>query len=184
LAKGLSLGQLASSVGRTASSVRRWEKDEAVPPEDVVDRLAAVLDIDRGELEPDLDDGGEDVAPAATSPVDSRYAMLAPDLDQDTEALAVPVVSASEAREPDAAEAEESGDEPESVNPVLVWLSEFWDPEQRGRYYVRAALTTVVLVVMAFVLIWALGALLRALGEFWDSIGSSEDALSLLRPGL
>ena len=65
LAHGLSLGQLASAVGRTASSVRRWEKDDALPTAAVLDQLADLLEIDRRELEhsPDSEDttatGGE-----------------------------------------------------------------------------------------------------------------------------
>ena len=65
LAHGLSLGQLASAVGRTASSVRRWEKDDAMPTAAVLDQLADLLEIDRRELElsPDSEDttatGGE-----------------------------------------------------------------------------------------------------------------------------
>lgn len=60
LAKGLSLGQLASTVGRTASSVRRWEKDEAYPTSAVLDQLADLLDIDRTVLERSPD--GEDTS--------------------------------------------------------------------------------------------------------------------------
>lgn len=184
MAKGLSLGQLASSVGRTASSVRRWEKDEAVPPADVVDKLAAVLEVDRDELAlaPEAVDAG--AAPTVSAPVDPRYAMLTPDVDQDTEALATPVAPSADAPAATVPEPEPAEGGADMVNPVVVWLREFWDPEQRGRYYVRAALTAVVLLVFALVLVWALGALLRALGEFWDSIGSSEDALGAFMSGL
>lgn len=184
LAKGLSLGQLASSVGRTASSVRRWEKDEAMPPDDVVDRLAEVLDVDRIDLEPVSEPDAPPGSPTTSTPVDSRYAMLSPDVDEETEAIAVPVASTSDGRETAIPEPEEDEDATKAVNPVLAWLGEFWDPEQRWRYYVRAGLTTVVLLLMVIILIWAMGALLRALGEFWDSIGSSEEVLGIVRSAL
>jgi transcriptional regulator with XRE-family HTH domain len=50
LDKGLSLGQFASAVGRSPSSVRRWERGEAAPSADVVGDVAAVLDLDTEEF--------------------------------------------------------------------------------------------------------------------------------------
>ena len=50
LDKGLSLGQFASAVGRSSSSVRRWERGESTPSADVVGDVAAVLDLDTQEL--------------------------------------------------------------------------------------------------------------------------------------
>ena len=51
LARGLSLGQLATAVGRTAATVRAWERSQHAPAPDVLDRLAVALDIDQEELE-------------------------------------------------------------------------------------------------------------------------------------
>ena len=51
LALGYSLGQLATKVGRTAATVRTWERGEAVPNEESRAALESVLDIDPGELE-------------------------------------------------------------------------------------------------------------------------------------
>ena len=50
LDKGLSLGQFASAVGRSSSSVRRWERGESTPSADVVGDVAAVLDLNTKEL--------------------------------------------------------------------------------------------------------------------------------------
>jgi transcriptional regulator with XRE-family HTH domain len=50
LNKGLSRGQLASSVGRSQSTVRRWERGESVPAADVVDDLAAALGLNADEF--------------------------------------------------------------------------------------------------------------------------------------
>ncbi len=49
---GLSQARLAEMVGRTATTVRRWERGEVSPPDDVVERLAAALEVDAGELRP------------------------------------------------------------------------------------------------------------------------------------
>jgi transcriptional regulator with XRE-family HTH domain len=46
LARGLSLGQLATAVGRTAATVRSWERGQHFPAADVVDRLADALQIE------------------------------------------------------------------------------------------------------------------------------------------
>ena len=51
LAAGLSLGQLATNVGRTAATVRAWERDQHFPAADVIDRLAMALDIGADEIE-------------------------------------------------------------------------------------------------------------------------------------
>ena len=41
LARGRSLSQLAAAVGRSSSSVRRWERDEVPPAIGIIDELAA-----------------------------------------------------------------------------------------------------------------------------------------------
>lgn len=51
LALGLSLGQLATKVGRTAASIRKWERGEDFPPWDERDKLAAVLSITVPDIE-------------------------------------------------------------------------------------------------------------------------------------
>ncbi len=49
---GLSQARLAELVGRTATTVRRWERGEVAPPEDVLDQLAAALDVAPEQLQP------------------------------------------------------------------------------------------------------------------------------------
>ncbi len=51
LARGLSLGQLATAVGRTAATVRAWERGQHSPAHDVLGRLAVALEVDEDELE-------------------------------------------------------------------------------------------------------------------------------------
>ena len=50
LDKGLSREQLASAIGRSASTVERWERAESAPSVDVVGDLAAALDLNEAEL--------------------------------------------------------------------------------------------------------------------------------------
>lgn len=50
MALGYSLGQLATKVNKTASSIRGWEKGDAFPDEDEVGALADALDLDEALL--------------------------------------------------------------------------------------------------------------------------------------
>lgn len=50
LALGYSLGQLATKVNKTASSIRAWERGDAVPTDEESDDLAAALDLDAALL--------------------------------------------------------------------------------------------------------------------------------------
>lgn len=310
LAKGLSLGQLASAVGRTASSVRRWEKDEAYPTSAVLDQLSEMLDIERDVLEPDGRDtsatGGEAVydvpavfgtteeaagppsgeilsgvqadeeAEDATNgtvvdvviagevdaqPVITEGARLEePSIsggevgvesqkaeDAEPEELSVPSVGAES--EPvlappptvdpaaatmpvavpqfpvdgapsttEAGEAESTVEQPGLVDEETEALlypvppkkepaagpppppvqRTWWNPlrplrqgDQQWRYYLRGALTVIVLLLLAWGLVWAFGELSTALSDLWDTFGRTSDtsegqaAASLLsaRPG-
>ena len=49
LSKGMSMGQLATAVERSTASVRRWERDQGVPTETVVQDLIVVLNLDEAE---------------------------------------------------------------------------------------------------------------------------------------
>jgi transcriptional regulator with XRE-family HTH domain len=59
LGLGLSLGQLASQVSRTAATVRAWERGERVPDAATIRKLASVLGADAAELQ-DAADGMAD----------------------------------------------------------------------------------------------------------------------------
>lgn len=291
LAHGLSLGQLASAVGRTASSVRRWEKDDAMPTAAVLDQLADLLEIDRRELElspdsedttatggeaaVDLPDGGssagdeppsgeilgesspgsDDAAnssdhvvevvvvsapgdvisaetatpagvpsattsPAVVAPAEAEPATLETPTTEEVDAtpapepaasplvppavvdpaaatmpVAVPPATAavSPPPKPTIAEPEPLPSTPDTeglVFPVPTrsepaaapapsrWqnpLRSLRGGDQQWRYYLRGALTVIVLVVLAWALVWAFGELFSALGELWDTFGRSSD---------
>ena len=78
LARGLSLGQLATAIGRTAATVRSWERGQHLPAVDVVERLATSLGVEQSRLEdlmfqdpPSLtvvsDDADDDATPSAAT---------------------------------------------------------------------------------------------------------------------
>jgi transcriptional regulator with XRE-family HTH domain len=76
LEKGLSLGQLATKLGHTAASVRRWERSEDVPSNALIVRIAEVLDLDERALRASLA-----VAPAA-EPAPSPEPETVPESEQ------------------------------------------------------------------------------------------------------
>ena len=76
LALGYSLGQLATKVGRTAASIRAWERGDTLPTVDEAEALAAALDLDHVQLAAmavaqsaidATESAAEDAAPAAGS---------------------------------------------------------------------------------------------------------------------
>ncbi|MGI9584852.1 MAG: helix-turn-helix domain-containing protein [Acidimicrobiia bacterium] len=148
LKKGLSLGQLAAAVGRSSSSVRRWERGEVAPAIAVIDDLADALD-----LEPDV------LRAARPGPVSDSgvrpTTIEQPVVPEEPPALPEPQ---PEPQEP-AASRGMFGDAVEAVRSAgASWSG-----------WLRGALTAAFLLVMLIVLIWALGELFTALGDVWDS---------------
>ncbi len=158
LGKGMSLGQLAAAVGRSSSSVRRWERGEVPPAIGIIDDLARVLDLDPDELRslrPESDPVAEfhepDTPPSAT-PIDviPRIESTGPAF----EPVPPPDAGPSRIRPPGFI-----GDVVEVVRGATAsWTG-----------WIRGLLTFAVLLVMAIVLVWALGELFDALGEVWNS---------------
>ena len=157
LEKGMSLGQLAAAVGRSSSSVRRWERGEVPPAIGIIDDLATVLDLDPDELrslrpEPDpVTELDEPDTPSPATPIDviPRIESTGPVFEPAPQPDAVP------ARRPPGF----LGDVVEVVRGATAgWTG-----------WIRGLLTFAVLLVMAVVLVWALGELFGALGEIWDS---------------
>jgi transcriptional regulator with XRE-family HTH domain len=74
---GLSQAQLGELVGRSASSIRSWERDVATPTDpSVLTALSAILDIDGRAL---FDKAGVETPPEETHPtVEESLASLAP----------------------------------------------------------------------------------------------------------
>ncbi len=197
IARRLSLGQLAGEVGRPAASVRRWERDESMPSDEIRERLAEVLGLDPALLHR-LAEGAEASEPV-TAPVAASGASVASDapdragppdpfLDGPTEAMAVPPLPVV-APAPVAAEVRDQTDEP-AVTPTgpLDRLAHYrailFDPDEPWLGYLRGALTVVAFIVMAWILLWALGELGTAIGDFFDTFKKNPDDVSALVVGL
>jgi len=149
IARGMSMGQLAAAVERSTASVRRWEKGEGMPSDTVVHRLMAVLDIDDGEY----------------TVVDAQVADVAVGRDvpgRVSESMRATSIATGRAAPPG-----ESGAD-ESPGP----LKRFLDPEKPWLGYLRALLTIVTLGLLAWLLLWALGGLVDAVGSIWQSLWS------------
>jgi transcriptional regulator with XRE-family HTH domain len=163
LAKGMSMGQLASAVGRTAASVRRWERDEVLPAADVVQRLAEVLDIDPDDLavhpSPPGDDeeSGDDAMPPTPGP------------GVETDAMPVPVVEAVTTVSP-----EIDAEPPAETRGIGYYVDHLFDPDRPYLGYLRATLTVVVALILLWILVWAVGELFEALGRVWDQFSRDE----------
>ncbi|MCL1601285.1 MAG: helix-turn-helix transcriptional regulator [Actinomycetia bacterium] len=164
LEKSMSLGQLASAVGRSSSSVRRWERGEVAPAASVLPKLSAILEIDIQSL----------LGDQATSAGSKEESSQDKAVDERISTVEQPVIADSEPQAPI----------PQDVPTVPPSseggrLSSLWDSVRKGGQgwmgWIRGALTVVALVVMLFVLVWALGELFSALGSVLDSfdVGSN-----------
>ena len=173
LARGMSMGQLASSVGRTAASVRRWERDEVVPGSDVVLMIAEVLELDPETLAALAASDGEDPdeaeavveAVVEASPPEPEPPAASPMTD------AMPIVQPAPTTVSPQLEVD-----PHPARPTLrYYLDHLLDPERPYLGYLRAAATVVVGFVLLWILVWALGALFTSLGEVWDQFDRGPD---------
>lgn len=145
LEKGMSLSQLAAAIGRSSSSVRRWERGEVPPAIGIVDELASVLDLEADQLRTRSGDA-EPSGPAS-----------AHDVDESAPATAQPPAPSATGKPrgiiADIIDAFSSIDIPK-----VAWL--------------RGALTTGALIVMFIIFVWAMGELWGALREVWGSFGT------------
>jgi len=156
LEKSMSLGQLASAIGRSSSSVRRWERGEVTPAVSVLPKLAAILEID------------PEIFKAATSPAaDAGTGEHSSTLEQ-------PVVGG------DADSVREHDQSPGQVSDSDTGLfADTWRAITSGGRgwigWIRGFLTAGVLLLMLLVLLWAVGELFGALGAVLDSfdVGST-----------
>jgi len=156
LDRGMSLGQLANEVGRSSSSVRRWERDEVAPALGIVPALADALGVPADELEqrrPGIDGSDEE-------PVEEER------LTHTT--MEQPAVPATAPVDPGGSAASTSrlgffGD---------LWQSVF-DEKESWIGWARGAATAVILIIMLVVFLWAVGELFSALSEVWDSLDTN-----------
>lgn len=244
---GLTQAQLAEQVGRTGTTVRRWERGEAMPGTDVLEDLATALRVSPQLLDAAAtaprphDEAPADQPPVAAkqpsappkqpsaspttpqarpatpvtpapppkaqpqerppifpprsvTPTERHRLVVPPEPDPDEQptvaapapvAAAVPSVEAQVAPMPvktprTAAIEAEAVAPPSPRRSILPWRrrdaapSYLDDQRQRWRYWLRYALTAIVLLIGFLVLIWALGELVEALGDVWSLFGESD----------
>ena len=147
LSRGMSMGQLATAVERSTASVRRWERDQGVPTETVVQELIVVLDLDEAET-----------MALAAAPLPAVPPPPPPPKPSDaTKATSAATTSTSS----------------QAVSPTggsNGWLSSLRDPDKPWLGYLRATLTVVTLLILAWVFVWALRGFLDTYGEIWESL--------------
>lgn len=154
LDRGMSLGQLATEIGRSSSSVRRWERDEVAPALAVMPVLAEALHVDVGELEmrrPGLVDDSDDVASIHEAVV------VGPATIEQQAVLGAPQAE-------------------QSKSSRLGLFGDMWSALSEGREswigWVRGIATAIFVILMLVVFVWAVGELFEALKQVWDSLGT------------
>jgi len=153
---GMSLGQLAATVGRSSSSVRRWERDEVAPALTIMPVLAEALEIDVRELEvrrpavTDSDDTGQHIAGGESGST-----------------IEQPVVVLDEQSQPP-----EQAPHRSQVGFVGDLWNSMFDSKDSWIGWIRGALTAVFVIIMILVLVWAIGELFDALRDVWGSFGT------------
>jgi len=141
------MGQLAAAVERSTASVRRWERDQGVPTETVVQELIVVLNLD----------GDEAVALAAAPP---PAPVAVPQSGEPSDATRATSASLTNTAPTTVQSSSATGS----------WFSSLRDPEKPWLGYLRATLTVIILLVLAWVLVWALKGFLDAFGDVWESL--------------
>lgn len=161
LKRGMSLGQLAIAVGRSSSSVRRWERGEVAPAATVLASLAEVLEIESSVLER----AKRSVSEAGNSD-DEDSGMYISTVEQ-------PEVEVVRADPP------ASTEHVERTSSQVGLFADAWRVLTVGREswigWARGFLTAGALIAMLFVLIWAVTELLDGIAAIIDSfdVGSS-----------
>jgi transcriptional regulator with XRE-family HTH domain len=174
---GLSLGQLASAVGRSSSSVRRWERGETAPSADVVGDLANVLGIDEEELvglvasahgretvsELSAESDGDD-ASEAISPPPSKEVVKTTIEDDDVVPEITPYFETPGPVQPPPSQPRRS-----RYGRVS---SAVWGHRDSWIGWVRGFLTLLALFFLFMGFVWAVGELLAALGDVSGSFST------------
>ena len=226
LARGISLGQLATRLELTPANVRAWERGETTPGGEHVLPLVEALDLDATALTnllagsdnpEEMDDGAVSVHGIELDPAQGDDVQLAESLasasdslstaDKDqimngfTESIPIPVVASPP---PEATVGRRGATRPSAADrptisprgfaaPIKVPPMGFsnplrllFDPHRRFLYWVRYALTIVVLYILLRLLLWAGSEAWKALGELLETFratdGGEEEALQFLWP--
>lgn len=180
------MGQLAAAVDRSTASVRRWERDEGLPTQEVIDTLVVRLGLDPDEVNDAVAATRESqLAPLITAPVgagDPNDVVPVVDVDESAGAeweqpkvvappppqpVASAAVSLPPSAWPTASAAVAVVEQDQNILQVLR------DPDRPWLGYIRAALTLLVLGGLLWVLWWAVPEFFDAFSEMWDSLWDS-----------
>ncbi|MGI9665811.1 MAG: helix-turn-helix domain-containing protein [Acidimicrobiia bacterium] len=162
LKQGMSLSQLAAEVGRSSSSVRRWERGEVPPAKAVMPALAQALDVDAEELESLRPSTATAVSEAASDEMEPSEGTDGPStLEQPAVPADVSPVASDDSPSPQASQ--RKGGLLSELRDAWRALTSDWSG------WIRGVATAGVLLVMLLILAWAVGELFGAIGEVWDS---------------
>ena len=159
------MGQLATAVHRSTASVRRWERDEGVPAAGIMDDLVNALDLTPDDLALLAVETVADAPPRANAPTPPPVHAPTPPPVQRASLQTSDQATQAASRVTGIAPIVDAG-----PTGVKGWLADLYDPDKPWLGYLRAALTVVVLIALAWLLIWALGGLFETLGDFWESM--------------
>ena len=188
----MSQARLGELVGRSASTVRAWERGSSWPTEPgVVTALAAALDLEEANLF--RASGLEPPADAPPPTIEQALQTIAPDGDSGSGASAsdgaeeagsrsnpplVPAGSPTSRERGRRVRERRPSPPPVTVSPPTVgWQvaepSYLEDPEQKLVYRLRWVYTLAGLLFLLIVLVWASGRMLEAVGDVLDGLKAS-----------
>lgn len=173
---GLSQAKLGELVGRSASTIRSWERDNSRPKEaKTISALAAILAVDERQL---FEKAGVERPVEETSPtVEQALATLTPIKPKPIEKPETPKSDSPAPKPPPAipasspAPAYVAPSDPYIVTQVTPTVSDpsyMEDRSQRQMYRVRTLATIVAGVALAVALIWAFAEGWDAISSWWD----------------
>lgn len=176
-ALGLSQARLGELVGRSPSTIRKWERGETTPAsrKDAV-ALAAVLGLDESEVLAGAGFEVEDSSPRET--IEEAYASLRREDTPQAETEEPPVESAPIEPEPPPESTAPPRVVPRAAPPVVLERtgggepSYLEDPLERAWYRRRAVATAAVVIFLVIVFLWAWEAATAALADLWEDLFS------------
>jgi transcriptional regulator with XRE-family HTH domain len=193
---GLSQAKLGELVGRSAATVRSWERDNSRPDDPkVIGALAAILGVNEKQLfgkadvevplvdetSPSVEEALATLAPPGASPevfertsgVGTVETEAEDEVEQRDKEQEAPPSEATVRELVGVVSPPEYAAPPDPhvlrpLTPTLAQVSYMEDRSQRQMYRIRTLATLVASVALVVALIWAFGEGLSAIGEWWN----------------